>query len=101
MNVHACPSFTDDYFLYILEIFCLEAPIPVNGEVLSSQDMSVGTMTTYYCVSGYVLVGQVTRTCEDARGETIGIWSGTTPICEGTNNKQKVHEQFEYCKQTP
>ncbi len=57
--------------------------------MLSSQDMSVGTMTTYYCVSGYVLVGQVTRTCEDARGETIGIWSGTTPICEGTNHKQK------------
>ncbi len=62
----------------------------MNGEaVLSSQEMSVGTMTTYSCDPGYVLVGQATRTCEDARGETIGIWSGTTPICEGTNHKQK------------
>ncbi len=75
--------------MHALEIFCLEPPTPVNGEaVWSSQEMSVGTMTTYSCDSGYVLVGQATRTCEDARGETIGIWSGTTPICEGTNNKK-------------
>ena len=75
--------------MHVLETFCLEPPTPVNGDaVLSSQEMSVGTMATYSCDSGYVLVGLVTRTCEDVRGEIIGTWSGTTPACEGTHNKQ-------------
>ncbi len=75
--------------MYILEIFCLEPPTLANGDVmLSSQGVSVGTTSTYSCDYGYVLVGQATRTCEDVRGETIGTWSGTAPVCEGTNSKQ-------------
>ena len=56
--------------------------------MLSSQEITVGTMNTYSCDSAYILVGQATRTCEDVRGETIGTWSGTTPVCEGTNSNE-------------
>ncbi len=78
-------------FSFLSEILCLEPPTPVNGDaVLSSQGMSVGTTANYSCDSGYVLVGQAIRTCEDVNGDIIGRWSGTTPICEGTNSQQKL-----------
>ncbi len=71
-----------------IEIFCNPPPAPSNGGVESSSgDTRVGTTATYYCNHDYVLVGMTTRTCVDTSGETIGTWSGTTPLCEGTNSK--------------
>ncbi len=82
----------------ILAIICLEPPTPENGDViLSSQVISVDTTATYTCDSGYILVGQTTRACDDARGEIIGTWSGTTPICEGIQTINKTEGDTILC----
>ena len=80
---------------------CLEPTAPLNGNmVLSSQQLGVGTTATYSCDRGYVLVGETTRTCEDTNGNTIGVWNGSMPICEGkkrnkiySRNKLTMHVQ--------
>ena len=38
-------------------------------------------MATYSCDAGYVLVGDLTRTCDSA-----DAWSGTEPTCESEND---------------
>lgn len=56
-------------------------------EVLASPDDGAvhpivgefGDVATYWCDSGYRLVGEATRTCQADRS-----WSGTPPICEST-----------------
>ena len=49
--------------------------------------MTIGLEFTaaYSCNTGFVLVGQTTRVCEDTNGGTVGngIWSGSAPTCEG------------------
>ena len=63
---------------------CLEPTVPLNGNVvLNSQLLGVGTTATYSCDPGYVLAGETTRTCEDTNGNSIGVWNGSMPICEG------------------
>ena len=63
---------------------------PVNGTLVismpsSAQPLGVGTTATYSCDPGYVLVGDLTRTCEDpGTGTVVGTWSGSEvdPTCE-------------------
>ena len=80
------------HFLYKhAEILCLESPAPENGTVStvsasnSHNNYSLGSVATFSCNSGFVLVGQTTRVCEDKNGGTVttGTWSGSEPICEG------------------
>ena len=44
---------------------------------------SLGSVATYSCNTGYVLVGQTTRVCQDTNG---GTWSERAPTCEGMTN---------------
>ncbi len=64
---------------------------PVNGTLVismpsSAQPLGVGTTATYSCDPGYVLVGDVTRTCEDSSTGScaVGSWSGSEvdPLCK-------------------
>ena len=79
------------HFSYnITEIQCFELPAPDNGTVTTasqnnSLNHSLGSASTYTCSTGFVLVGQTTRVCEDTNGGTVttGTWSGSEPTCEG------------------
>ena len=65
-------------------ILCPELSAPANGGVtLNTQTFGVGTTATYSCDPGYVLVGEITRTCEDTHRGTTGTWNGTEPLCDG------------------
>ena len=58
------------------EILCEELQNPTNGQV-SMTGQSIGSIATYTCDSGYELIGDDTRTCED------GVWTGQEPTCIG------------------
>ena len=69
---------------------CLELSLPNNGRIMltpgnHSLNLSLGSVATHSCQTGFVLVGQTTRVCEATNGETVGngIWSGSAPTCEG------------------
>ena len=65
-------------------ILCPELSAPANGGVtLNTQTFGVGTTATYSCDPGYVLVGEITRTCEDTHSGATGTWNGTEPLCDG------------------
>ena len=49
---------------------------PSNGRV-DQQGNRPGDRATYVCNSGYELVGNTVRTCQNN-----GQWSGNKPICE-------------------
>ncbi len=52
--------------------------IAYNMELETIDNRPVDTVATYTCGTGYTLNGTSTRTCE-----TDGMWSGSTPTCEG------------------
>ena len=49
---------------------------PANGMVTWTS-LTTGGVATYECDRGFVLVGQVTRTCQ-----SDSEWSGEAPTCE-------------------
>ena len=51
---------------------------PSNGQVTHSSRTTLGQTATYSCNTGYNLVGDSTRTCQDT-----GEWSGSAPTCQG------------------
>ena len=53
---------------------------PANGQVSHTAGTTFGQTATYSCDTGYNLVGDNTRTCQDT-----GVWSGSTPGCQGTS----------------
>ncbi len=56
---------------------CQHLASPEHGVVVVSGTVA-GSVATYRCDSGFVLVGSKTRTCQDN-----GVWSGTEPFCRG------------------
>ena len=72
------------WLLNIAVITCLSLTI-TNGEVTYSQDnITVGTVATYTCDTGYSLMGLPTQQCvEDDQSGPVGVWNGTAPSCEG------------------
>ena len=50
---------------------------PFNGQVTLT-GTSFGSTATYECDSGFTLVGNEERTCQDD-----GDWSGSDPTCVG------------------
>ena len=64
------------------EILCPELAAPDNGSVImSSVNLGVGVTATFSCDLGLVLVGEVTRTCEEHNGNIVGAWSGRDTTC--------------------
>ena len=60
-----------------LTVDCGNLNDPSNGQVTLT-GTTVGSLATYQCNSGFSLVGNMERTCQDD-----GSWSGTDPICDG------------------
>ena len=60
-------------------IECERLPDIENGRVILSGTI-VGSTATYSCSSGYILVGDRTRTCQSS-----GRWSGSEPFCKCKN----------------
>ena len=56
---------------------CGDLDDPANGQVVLNGTL-FGSIATYTCDPGFILVGDVERMCQ-ANGE----WSGTEPTCEG------------------
>ena len=83
-----CSNSTYTYFLILTEIVCSDVPAIGNGTTTiptrsDSFNYSLGSVAIYSCNTGYVLVGQTTRVCEDTNGGTMttGTWSGSAPTC--------------------
>ena len=75
------------YLDFIAEIQCPSLPSIVGGTITYSPDtiadFDLGTSATHECNDGFILRGNVIRVCEEgAPGSTVGIWSGTPPVCE-------------------
>ena len=58
-------------------IDCGTLSSPSNGQVTLT-GTAVGSTATYDCNSGFNLVGNMQRTCQNS-----GDWSGTQPTCDG------------------
>ena len=56
-------------------IECNDLPAPKYGSV-SVSGVRVGSIATYKCDDGFLLVGTTTRECL-----SNGHWSGNAPIC--------------------
>ncbi|CAI8000472.1 Sushi, von Willebrand factor type A, EGF and pentraxin domain-containing protein 1, partial [Geodia barretti] len=57
---------------------CVELEAPENGEV-SVSGLTVGSVASYRCNNGFILVGTTSRRChEGARGG----WTGNAPTCQ-------------------
>ena len=50
---------------------------PANGSVVFD-NQTIGSVATYSCIPGFVLVGVTNRTCQGN-----GRWSDSQPSCEG------------------
>lgn len=51
---------------------------PANGEV-SVTGLTVGSLASYRCNNGYILVGDNNRRCREPQG-----WTGSAPTCQRT-----------------
>ena len=64
------------------------APLP-NGVITftpgtdNTNVIGPGSMATYSCNLGYVLVGQTTRLCISLHEGAASDWTGYAPICRG------------------
>jgi formylglycine-generating enzyme required for sulfatase activity len=56
---------------------CGTLSTPANGSLVTPAGTTFGGTATYSCSSGYLLVGDTTRTCQAS-----GVWSGSAPQCE-------------------
>ena len=50
---------------------------PTNGQVSHTGRTTFGQTATYSCDTGYILVGDNTRTCQ-----ATGVWSRSEPTCQ-------------------
>ncbi len=78
---YTVPSQFDSLFYYTLYfhavITCPPLTDPTNGQVTVTSRV-FGSIATYDCDSGFILVGETSRTCLET-----GQWSGAEPQCEG------------------
>ena len=68
-------------------IVCSVLPAPDNGTIefsTTTLQLGLGATAAYSCDSGFVLVGEIIRTCEDTNRGTVstGTWSGEGPSCK-------------------
>ena len=55
---------------------CSTLSHPDGGMVTTPGDITLGTVATYHCNEGLMLLGNATRTCQ-----SNGVWSGEEPMC--------------------
>ena len=65
-------------------ILCPALEPPMNGRIsYSSENLTLDTIATYTCDSGYILIGERTRICLAIsifeKRDTTGSWSGEGP----------------------
>ena len=68
-----------DVFILLTVVDCGTLTNPVNGQVSHTAGTTFGQTANYSCDTGYNLVGNSLRTCQDT-----GVWSGSTPGSQGT-----------------
>ena len=66
-------------------LICGSLPNPKNGRV-TFESTRVGSVATYECNNGFVLVGKSSRACQ-----ATGKWSGEDPQCERKQKKRDVY----------
>lgn len=69
------PLICEWIILSLVVVRCPDLPDPANGRVELSGN-TFGATATYRCISGYRLLGEKTRTCQQN-----GVWSGEEPRC--------------------
>lgn len=71
------------YFLLPFLVDCGDLPIPSDGMISYTSGTLLGSIATYSCNLGYVLIGDdAVRTCD-----SNGQWSGNQPT--GCQRKQE------------
>ena len=61
------------YCRSLLVLKCDDPPVPSNGTFISN-----GSVVTYFCEEGFILVGNRQRFCN----LTTWLWNGSDPTCE-------------------
>ena len=64
--------------IYLPTVDCGPLPSPPNGNVATPSGTTSGNVALYSCDEGLVLTGSTARVCGND-----GLWTPTTPICEG------------------
>ncbi|CAG05694.1 unnamed protein product [Tetraodon nigroviridis] len=64
-----------------LAISCGDPGVPPNAAVSGSRSWTYGSVIQYSCLHGGMLVGNVTRHCQED-----STWSGAPPYCTGMNS---------------
>ena len=62
---------------------CVDLPEFLNGLItydIEEIPRPIGTVATYECNPGFVLVGQENRTCVEDSG--VGVFNGIEPVCD-------------------
>ncbi len=70
---------------------CPSISPPTNGAITftpgaDNSNIGLGSVATYSCNLGYVLVGHTTRVCQTLYGGASAAWSVHPPICRGKHN---------------
>ena len=76
---HTIPPWTLKFSL-LSEFTCLRLVAPANGEVFVS-GRTVGSVASYRCNNGFILVGDSSRRCVEPAG-----WTGSDSICQRKNH---------------
>ena len=66
------------YIIKCTVINCGNLPMITSGAVDTSGGTNYKCTAVYTCNTGYVLNGNITRTCQ-----VDGMWSGSEPTCDG------------------
>jgi len=65
-------------------ITCPALNNPENGEISCDDSNKYGSVCSFTCNDGFVLLGMQNLTCEGNENNSInGTWNGDTPFCEG------------------
>ncbi|XP_053398283.1 neurogenic locus Notch protein-like [Mercenaria mercenaria] len=56
---------------------CGTLATPLNGNLQYTPNTEYLGLAEFSCITGYTLMGDATRTCQDT-----GVWGGTNPICQ-------------------
>lgn len=61
---------------------CGDPGVPSNAAISGSHSWTYGSVIQYSCLHGGLLVGSVTRHCQED-----GTWSGAPPYCTGKHTR--------------